>query len=82
MLEKHRSSLSRVENNTVTKYKAAKGKDHMDLSQNIVVQEWENMISEYIKKTKTVLKGIIHHQSKSTCLNRHSFNMHIVVLSP
>lgn len=34
--KKHRSSLSRVENNRIMKYKAAKGKDHMDLPQNNV----------------------------------------------
>lgn len=33
--KKHRSSLSRVENR-IMKYKAAKGKDHMDLPQNNV----------------------------------------------
>lgn len=31
MLEKNRSSLSRVENKRIMKYKAAKGKDQMDL---------------------------------------------------
>lgn len=47
------------------KYKAAEGKDHMDLPQNNAVQYWENMSSKYIKKRrKTALKGIIHHQSK------------------
>lgn len=48
------------------KYKAAKGKDHMDLPQNNAVQSWENMSSKYIKKNKkkTALKGVIHHQSK------------------
>lgn len=36
--KKQRSSLSRVKNNRIMKYKAANGKDHMDLPQNNAVQ--------------------------------------------
>lgn len=76
---KKRSSLSTAENDRIMKYKAVKGKDHMDLPQNNALQFEKTWHPSTLKnKKKNSIKGCYTPLVKKYLFKYTFFNMHTV----